>query len=155
MFGWDTGHMGESILLLSSQTPGSWSLKKMVHSSFKPWQHAWTLPCFLLVGNQITQDGSKTSEVAFHHPVTCGLLKTLCFSHAWKTHAAAEGPAFQPYTLPDTLSAHGVLAGLDGYTVTFLLSLCFLLPSFLPFHWVNSYFPCSPTSNPPTFPKQC
>lgn len=133
MFGWDTGHLGESILFLSSKTPGSWSLRKVARSSFRCCQPPWTLPCFLRAGNQITQDGSKTSEVAFHHPVTCGLLKTLCLYYVRKLHATTKCPAFQPQTLRGTLLAHGALVGLGVFAGTFLLSMLLRHALFSPF----------------------
>lgn len=133
IFGWDMGHLGEHILFLSSETPGSWSLRKVARSSVKHCQPPWTLPCFLCAGNQITQDGSKLSEVAYHHPATCGLWKTLCLYYAQKTHATTKCPAFQPQTLLGTLCAHGALVGLDVFAGTFLLSMLLRQDLFSPF----------------------
>lgn len=126
-------HIGESVPSLSSETPGSWSLRKVACSSFKSCRPPWTLPCFLGAGNQITQDGSKTSEVAFRHPVTCGLLKTLCRYYVQKPHAATKCPAFQPQALLGTLHAHGALVGLGVFAGTFLLSMSLPHALFSPF----------------------
>lgn len=133
MFGWDMSHLGEHILFLSSETPGSWSLGKVARSSFKRCQPPWTLPCFLCAGNRITQEGSKTSKVAYHHPVTCVLCKTLSLYNVRKTHATTKCPAFQPQTLLGALCAHGALVGFGVFAGTFLLSMLLRQDLFSPF----------------------